>query len=468
MVRLVSTTRQRPNSPYATMSHCWGVHPIDVLTPINLPDLQKGRSTVEFAPSFRDCFTALRHLDISYVWIDTFCILQGGSEESRRDWAIESLLMEKVYTCSVLNIGAAHGVDSRAGCFRERNMTDHLPQSQPISWPQLRTGTFTLYRSGEIPRDIFNRHHLFSRAWVLQEMILSPRLLHYGAEQIWWQCRHTALMSEDGLTGPHSETSSHTSAPTLRPGVLDIDKDRLYMLWYRLLEKYTSCGLSHPNEDKTRAIEGIANRIAKTTNDQYIEGCFWDQLPASICWATYKGTPSPVYRAPSWSWASMDGPLFFAQHEHVSPRDRYSTLAVAVSTSTTNDTRSSSGCAKLKRTAVICLGRPFPVPPLVSFGNPKKPRLMTFMVWKTYFRTHLDDTKDQAYAATARYIFLPVLCHRQVREGMISRSLFGVVLEVDDKGIYRRRGSVPYPGTPVSEALVQQLSSLRPKLLYLI
>jgi len=39
---------------------------------------------------------------------------------------------------------------------------------------------------------------------------------------------------------------------------------------------------------------------------------------------------------------------------------------------------------------------------------------------------------------------------------------------VDDKGIYRRRGSVPYPGTPVSEALVQQLSSLRPKLLYLI
>jgi len=164
----------------------------------------------------------------------------------------------------------------------------------------------------------------------------------------------------------------------------------------------------------------------------------------------------------------MDGPLFFAQHEHVSPRDRYSTLAVAVSTPTTNDSRSASGCARLKRTSLICLGRPFPVPRLVSFGNHKKPRLMTFMFWNTYFRTHLDDSIDQAHVTAARYIFLPVLCYRQVREEKISRSLFGIVLEADVNGMYHRRGSVPYPGTPVSEALVQQLSSLRPKLLHLV
>jgi hypothetical protein len=45
--------------------------------------------------------------------------------------------------------------------------------------------------------------HLNSRAWVLQEMILSRRTVHLSKRQLYWQC-HSATKSEDGTTNTKS------------------------------------------------------------------------------------------------------------------------------------------------------------------------------------------------------------------------------------------------------------------------
>ncbi|TKA78339.1 hypothetical protein B0A55_03631 [Friedmanniomyces simplex] len=165
----------------------------------------------------------------------------------------------------------------------------------------------------------------------------------------------------------------------------------------------------------------------------------------------------------------MDGPLFFPQHEIVGTQDKYSTLAVAVTTSaiSINGTASSPGAA-LKQTALVCVGRPFPIPQPVGFGSYKKQRLMFFSLWNSYFRTHLDDVIDQASVTAAQYTFLPVLCRRQVREGKITFLLFGVVLEQKTDGTFRRRGSVPPSGVSGDDGLLQRLGKLRPKMLFLV
>ncbi|KAK5731456.1 hypothetical protein LTR17_011344 [Elasticomyces elasticus] len=433
-----------------------------------MAEFQHGRPMLKFAPSFRDCFTTLAHLGISYVWIDTFCILQGTSEDSRRDWEIESLVMEQVYAHSVLNVCAAHGVDSTKGCFKQRRMTAQMLRWRPLSAEAVRT--FVLHSDDVIPRDMFNRHHLFTRAWVVQEMLLAPRSLHFGTDQIWWQCLQKGLISENDLHHPRSvppgtvTLSSGLKEPILNPGILETHPDQLHKHWYRLMEKYTSCTLSQPNEDKLRAIQGIANRIARSTDDDYVEGYLCKELPAALCWVTYKGTPSPHHRAPSWSWASMDGPLFFAQRGGRDQKTNYSTLAAVVGTSVScpgSRPRPNESPA----TVLQCVGRPIRVPQPVGFGGHLKPRLMSFTLWNTCFRTQLDAATDESSAMDATYSFLPILRHKENLAGRTTRSLFGLVLEQGTDSLYVRRGAVPYPGVEMNESMMSHLCRVRPQFL---
>lgn len=53
-IRLIVSSSHQPNGPYATLSHCWGDQPIDVLTPKNIGALLAGRLIQELPPSFKD------------------------------------------------------------------------------------------------------------------------------------------------------------------------------------------------------------------------------------------------------------------------------------------------------------------------------------------------------------------------------------------------------------------------------
>jgi hypothetical protein len=57
------------------------------------------------------------------------------------------------------------------------------------------------------------------------------------------------------------------------------------------------------------AISGIARAAKDETNDEYVAGMWKRDLEAQLCWSTDVGmSPRPTpYRAPTWSWASVDG-----------------------------------------------------------------------------------------------------------------------------------------------------------------
>lgn len=195
-VKLVFTRDEMPDGPYATLSHCWGTHPIDVLTPSNINDLMVGRRIQQLPPSFRDFCEACQHLGIQYVWIDSFCILQGSSPESVRDWERESLLMETVYANSLLNIGASQASSSQEGCFQPRS---EFIRTHFLHWKASKNEPSQMYALTDFYQDrntAFNNLHLFSRAWVVQERLLSPRMLHFGKDQLWWQCAEAPLLCE--------------------------------------------------------------------------------------------------------------------------------------------------------------------------------------------------------------------------------------------------------------------------------
>ena len=117
-VYLCHTSRKViPSQPYVTLSHCWGGQPITKLLQYNLETLARAVTLDELPKTFKDAVKLVQHLGISYIWIDALCIIQDSEE----DWRRESLLMNKVYRYSTLNIAASDASDSSGGCFFSRD-----------------------------------------------------------------------------------------------------------------------------------------------------------------------------------------------------------------------------------------------------------------------------------------------------------------------------------------------------------
>ncbi|KAH8742456.1 hypothetical protein BGZ57DRAFT_779484, partial [Hyaloscypha finlandica] len=79
--------------------------------------------------------------------------------------------------------------------------------------------------------------------------------------------------------------------------------------WSVIVEEYTMRKLSNSG-DRLLAISGIAHYYAGILKDVYLAGIWSHDLPAALMWEHSPGqfTHRPLeYRAPSWSWAAIDG-----------------------------------------------------------------------------------------------------------------------------------------------------------------
>jgi len=96
-------------------------------------------------------------------------------------------------------------------------------------------------------------------------------------------------------------------------GMLKFDKSlNSYDLWSNIVLEYTRCNLTMES-DKLVAISGVAQMIRRLLKDEYLAGLWRKWLPYHLLW--YKENPndtgrSAVYRAPTWSWASVDGEVW--------------------------------------------------------------------------------------------------------------------------------------------------------------
>jgi hypothetical protein len=218
LLRLRITNEIPPDGPYLTLSHCWGTASIFKLTTSNLDQMKDNIAIMDLPKAFQDAIFITRRLGIRYLWVDSLCILQDSIE----DWRAESALMGDVYRNSVCNIAATGASNSEEGCFVERSIPLVQPCRTNLAWngPQ------------EIPYLVANRNFweenlsdapLNRRAWVIQERLLAPRVLHFGREQLFWEC-HMLDACETYPKGlPSCLSSVHTRFKGLDP---DIDGKR--------------------------------------------------------------------------------------------------------------------------------------------------------------------------------------------------------------------------------------------------
>jgi hypothetical protein len=321
-VRLVETKSVGGRGCYIALSHVWGKSQHlttetatykDRLTSILLSTLPK---------TFKDAVVITRRLGVRYLWIDSLCVIQ----DSVSDWMQESARMASVYMNAYVTISATSASDGDGGCFIPRQTP---PSSVSLSYvspsSDIPDGSWTIHnRTPGWDRNV-RRSVLASRAWTLQEKYLARRTLHFATDQVSFECK-TGLEFETQRPG-QKITSATVPFQFLywilvgfrgKQAALDLILPAMVMrTWARVVEDYTTRKLTF-EKDKLAALDGLAQHVASLTLDQYCFGLWKANILSGIMWRTapYEDVDERrgriAGRAPSWSWASMDGRVYFA------------------------------------------------------------------------------------------------------------------------------------------------------------
>lgn len=230
-------------------------------------------------------------------------------------------MMRDVYANCILNISADSSKDAGCGIFSERRP----PISRPLIIRLANTsGNQKRYLVGRMEPSRPAYERVAQRAWVLQERILSPRILHFTSSRIYWECSSLPTTWEMG-SGPRDEDEwreIYRMAPFKlgRPKVFPAMQQDDYEA---LMNTYTRMSLSYPEKDKLVAIAGILQLLESHYGDTMVAGLRKTMLPNSLIWTSQISGKKQLasrahgeYRAPSWSWASMDGPILFHSSPH--------------------------------------------------------------------------------------------------------------------------------------------------------
>lgn len=338
------------------LSYCWGRGNPYTTTKGNLEDHKEGIDIDLLPPTLRDVVRLARLLNFNYLWIDALCIVQ----DDREDWLREASKMKGVYSCATLTISTDMLADTTEE-FLDRQRTTRHGVRVALPWTRepakdgehLYNGSATtsadsdgiiqrlsLGRAKDAaaePKAIYivptfrtfqaeiKASPLAQRGWTFQERALSPRILHIGAEMCHWECKEAC----DGEDSALSHTSNSDRFFNLRDMMLLACVDAhgkpmtpltLHAKWAWVVEEFSRRALTN-QADLFPALAGVAALFAdKTMLGRYCFGIWEDEFLRGLLWMADRRNDAPPgapphrrsreYRAPSWSWASLCGPVY--------------------------------------------------------------------------------------------------------------------------------------------------------------
>ncbi|KAF1362991.1 heterokaryon incompatibility, partial [Lizonia empirigonia] len=168
---------------YVTLSDCWGGTVSHQLTRDNYSEFTRGIPVRDLPRTFQDAvYVAASMEQVGYLWIDSLCIIQYDEQ----DWLVQSATMDRVYSETYLNLSATASFNSHGGLFRhgdfklleEEDVLLNI-EGLPLAYDR-KDATFW---EQEVDRGPVN-----SRGWVLQERLMSPRVLYFCHDQVGWEC----------------------------------------------------------------------------------------------------------------------------------------------------------------------------------------------------------------------------------------------------------------------------------------
>jgi len=287
------------NVSYATLSHCWGTLETFQLTKGNFDTLQESIEINDLCKTFQDAIGIARQFGFDFLWIDSLCIIQNDE----LDWARESATMGKVYGNSALNIAATGAADGTEGCFFNRPPLINNTYCIPLT---VRDKPMIYQFSDRRPYErLVEWQPLTTRAWVVQERIMARRNLHFTRSELFWECKTKSASESFPVEFPR-----HFYYPV--NGIPSYYEKATMPTWGKIIHMYSRANLTYAR-DKLVALSGIAEVYQSEARGKYLAGMWRTGLEIALCWQLHyqrKLCKRPSeYRAPTWSWASVDGEI---------------------------------------------------------------------------------------------------------------------------------------------------------------
>lgn len=337
---------------YVTLSHCWGEKQFTRLLRDNYKHFKTGIALKTLPLTFRHAIQFACRLSraVRYIWIDSLCIVQDDKE----DWLAESVQMYEIYRNSFCNLSATAASDSEQGLFFPRDPqhlwenevslnTKELSDPRSTTRPHQYLGIEPLIKRCTIQDISFwdrtvEDAPVNRRAWVLQERLLAPRILHFCQGQIAWECRHidAAECRPHGVSHIELRSQEVKLEESARlKGLIPDDygpkpiavepteaSQAAHKNWKLVVERYSRTALTN-SEDRLIAVAGIAELMSSRIGNElkYVAGMWEMYLASQLLWRVndvYKdgqlvlSNPSrrpTSYRAPSFSWVAVDAPV---------------------------------------------------------------------------------------------------------------------------------------------------------------
>ena len=324
IVKLVLTANLKTLPQYATLSYCWGCEEFTKLTSNNLDSFLNIIPHEDLPKTFKDAIYIARRLELEYIWIDALCIIQSSSDtqcpsDDNGDWIMESGRMRSVYGNAHVNIAASSATNVYEGCLsKPTGYIDGFRTRVTMS------GFYSVleFYAPEFYEKSTTKTHLASRAWALQEKLLAPRTIYSGDRGLFWECRSTTR-SEFFPGGFAWRQSSSLVLP-----------EGEAWKWLEIVTNYSRAHLTN-SADKLPALSGIARRQYEATGDEYLAGMWRKKLTEQLCWCSHSKNRRPEWRAPTWSWTSIDASISFwefwyrdkPENEYIQVIDATTTLA---------------------------------------------------------------------------------------------------------------------------------------------
>ena len=291
---------------YIALSYCWGPVSTDtyLTNASTFNDRKAGIQYEDLPPLFQDVVTCARVLGIDYIWIDRLCIIQGDDNDFKQ----QAPKMGDVYGNATFTIAAASATSENDRILGAR---DDKWISGGADMTVNGVGKIRLrFRRRTHPLDMEGKGGDYgkpsTRAWIWQERLLSRRTIFYTPSALKFECHCYSIWEGfgQGVTGPswsaQLDNISHLS-------------------WTCLVEEFMSRNITRPS-DRLPAMQSVMKRIEKIRGWSPLWGLWKHAIAESLSWKSKEPSSftgehwsrtNPGHYAPSWSWASVDGPISY-------------------------------------------------------------------------------------------------------------------------------------------------------------
>lgn len=256
-----------------------------------------GIKATELPRTFQDAILLCYEFGITYLWIDSLCIIQGDGS----DWQHEAKRTDSIYGNAFLVVSATVSASDEDGFLnmRESHYSRSVRHDLDEKNLDLRIEPMKVHYDHH-----FNAGPLSRRGWAFQERVLGRRVISYHHDELHWECCE-GWRCECGV-GDKLASPTHPYNFLAR---LESPSNNSYAIWHHSLNLYTGRILTMPS-DKLPAISGIANILQATNHDTYYAGLWGGNIIQDLAWFNvdnlYSCKLPDKYRAPTWSWAGKD------------------------------------------------------------------------------------------------------------------------------------------------------------------